>query len=93
MAEMEKKLRQDDSAQTLGLETDIGDRATTAIKANDLPVRPKKDGKSAKVRTQKLGRCEKCGYLSSQTICKACTLLEGLNRSRPKTAIAVDDTT
>lgn len=93
MREMEKKLRQDDSAQTLGLEIDIGDRATTAIKTNDLPVRPKKDGKSAKVRTQKLGRCERCGYLSSQTICKACTLLEGLNRSRPKTAIAVDDTT
>jgi cytoplasmic tRNA 2-thiolation protein 1 len=33
---------------------------------------------------QTLGVCEKCGYMSSQKICKACVLLEGLNRDRPK---------
>ncbi|KAI6878425.1 Cytoplasmic tRNA 2-thiolation protein [Hortaea werneckii] len=38
---------------------------------------------------QKLGHCERCGYLSSQTICKACVLLEGLNKARPKTGIEV----
>ncbi|KAL6751765.1 hypothetical protein V8C86DRAFT_2769660 [Haematococcus lacustris] len=32
---------------------------------------------------QSVGQCGRCGYLSSQPLCKACVLLEGLNRSRP----------
>ncbi|KAG5418931.1 CTU1 [Candida metapsilosis] len=32
-------------------------------------------------------RCVKCGYLSSNKICKACTLLQGLEMSRPKLSI------
>jgi cytoplasmic tRNA 2-thiolation protein 1 len=40
---------------------------------------------------QTMGKCSRCGYLSSQVICKACMLLEGLNKSRPKTSIAVGD--
>ncbi|TKA78739.1 Cytoplasmic tRNA 2-thiolation protein 1 [Cryomyces minteri] len=38
---------------------------------------------------QKMGQCARCGYLSSQSICKACVLLEGLNKSRPKLAIDI----
>ena len=38
---------------------------------------------------QVMGSCSKCGYLSSQAVCKACVLLEGLNKSRPKNAIEV----
>ncbi|KAK9241455.1 hypothetical protein V1525DRAFT_393188 [Lipomyces kononenkoae] len=30
----------------------------------------------------KLGRCERCGYISSNRICKACVLLQGLNAGR-----------
>lgn len=33
------------------------------------------------------GICERCGYVSSQNICKACVLLEGLNRGLPKLGI------
>ncbi len=33
------------------------------------------------------GVCERCGYLSSMTICKACNLLEGLNKGLPKLGI------
>lgn len=33
------------------------------------------------------GRCETCGYLSSNKICKACVLLEGLNAGRAKVSI------
>ncbi|KAK6939042.1 Cytoplasmic tRNA 2-thiolation protein 1, C-terminal, partial [Dillenia turbinata] len=33
------------------------------------------------------GTCEKCGYISSQKWCKACVLLEGLNRGLPKMGI------
>lgn len=31
--------------------------------------------------------CNKCGFVSSQDICKACMLLEGLNRGLPKLGI------
>ncbi|KAF2196276.1 adenine nucleotide alpha hydrolases-like protein [Delitschia confertaspora ATCC 74209] len=39
---------------------------------------------------QVMGQCKRCGYLSSQEICKACVLLEGLNKNRPKNQIEVD---
>ena len=39
-----------------------------------------KDG--IKLPTQ--GLCSSCGYVSSNVICKACMLLEGLNRGKPK---------
>lgn len=42
-----------------------------------------KDG--VKLPTQ--GLCSSCGYVSSNIICKACMLLEGLNRGKPKLAI------
>ncbi|KAI8822417.1 uncharacterized protein EV422DRAFT_585789 [Fimicolochytrium jonesii] len=34
-----------------------------------------------------VGTCERCGYMSSQKLCKACVLLEGLNKGLPKVAI------
>lgn len=33
------------------------------------------------------GECQKCGYISSQALCKACVMLEGLNRGLPKLGI------
>lgn len=77
---MEKKLAEDDAAQLR--ETEI-----------KLPVAPRR--KSGKVnnpraiKSQTMGNCERCGYISSQKICKACMLLDGLNKNRPKTAIEV----
>ncbi|KAI7825930.1 cytoplasmic tRNA 2-thiolation protein 1 [Kickxella alabastrina] len=35
-----------------------------------------------------VSRCERCGYISSNTVCKACVLLEGLERGLPKLGIA-----
>lgn len=32
--------------------------------------------------------CERCHYMSSQAVCKACLLLEGLNQGRPSLGIA-----
>lgn len=32
-------------------------------------------------------RCERCGFVASQALCKACVLLEGLNRGLPKLGI------
>ncbi|XP_023239494.1 cytoplasmic tRNA 2-thiolation protein 1-like [Centruroides sculpturatus] len=34
-----------------------------------------------------LGICKCCGYISSQEICKACVMLEGLNKGLPKLGI------
>ncbi|SPN97436.1 probable NCS6 Protein with role in invasive growth [Cephalotrichum gorgonifer] len=36
---------------------------------------------------QKRGTCKICGYMSSQDICQACMLLEGLNKNRPEVEI------
>jgi len=33
------------------------------------------------------GACSKCGYVSSMETCKACLLLEGLNRGLPKLGV------
>ena len=33
------------------------------------------------------GTCTRCGFVSSQELCKACVLLEGLNRGLPKLGI------
>lgn len=59
-----------------------------------IPIRTKEEknrrrGKDAPPAKQKLGQCERCGYLSSQAVCKACVLLEGLNKARPRTGIEV----
>nr|POE54969.1 cytoplasmic trna 2-thiolation protein 1 [Quercus suber] len=62
-----------------------------------IPVRTKQEKKSSSKRAkdaaapkQRLGQCERCGYLSSQAVCKACMLLEGLNKARPRTGIEVE---
>ena len=34
--------------------------------------------------SQQEGRCVQCGYMSSQKVCKACLLIEGLNKGKPK---------
>lgn len=35
---------------------------------------------STLVRAPQPRQCERCGYLASQPVCKACVLLEGLNK-------------
>ena len=61
-----------------------------------IPIRTKLEkistrytAKQAPLPKQRLGQCERCGYLSSQAVCKACVLLEGLNKARPRTGIEV----
>lgn len=34
------------------------------------------------------GTCDRCGYISSQKLCKACVLLDGLNRGMPRLGIS-----
>lgn len=42
---------------------------------------------STSTKMPELGTCERCGYISSQKWCKACVLLDGLNRGLPKLGI------
>lgn len=51
-----------------------------------LPIRSI-NGASKGAARQVLGNCKRCGYMSSQDICQACTLLEGLNKNRPQIQI------
>ncbi|KAN0071451.1 hypothetical protein V8E54_010047 [Elaphomyces granulatus] len=89
MAEMEKKLAADETAQSREVEivlTPAVRSSTAAIPLKKKPLHRKgKAGKPLKVQT--IGKCERCGYISSQKICKACALLDGLNKNRPKTDI------
>lgn len=119
MAAMEKKLLQDEQAETNGNEVEIkmpkkptanGQQSVTrdtqntadveinkqqdSAKQTVVPIRTKEEKKSGRRKDgppakQKLGQCERCGYLSSQAVCKACMLLEGLNKARPRTGIEV----
>ncbi|KAI0377757.1 adenine nucleotide alpha hydrolases-like protein [Hypomontagnella monticulosa] len=91
MAAMEKQLRQNEAAEAAGLETEI-----TATKveikrpkpSNQDDGKPRAAGTNLPIRLkQKLGTCEKCGYMSSQKLCQACMLLESLNKNRPEIAI------
>ncbi|KAL6234124.1 hypothetical protein BDW75DRAFT_231424 [Aspergillus navahoensis] len=91
MAEMERTLAQNEAAAELETEIKMPLYQTGAI-----PL-PKRTNKLKKQQTQKtpkagqvLGKCERCGYISSQRTCHACTLLEGLNKNRPKAAIELE---
>lgn len=94
MAEMEKKLQQDEEAA--GNEIDVASfmsNGTNGQRHDRIEVKGRKTGRKEvgkKLVRQTLGTCTRCGYMSSQDICKACMLLEGLNKNRPKMEIEVD---
>ena len=105
MASMEHQLAQNERAAEVGLEVEITSNALNRqqndkknVKNPDVvPLvngkkgqRPKGPAQTPRKTTrQTLGQCKRCGYLSSQEICKACVLLEGLNKNRPKNEIEV----
>ncbi|KAF2744111.1 putative PP-loop ATPase superfamily protein [Sporormia fimetaria CBS 119925] len=87
MAHMERHLAQNEAAAENELEVEITipkpkKAGNKKPKANGMaPQKPNKQ--------QVLGQCKICGYISSQEVCKACVLLEGLNKSQPKNRIEV----
>ena len=82
MAAMEAKLRADEEGQDR--EIDVARQGQKHDRDALVPIKMKK-----KLPKQKMGKCSRCGYLSSQDVCKACMLLEGLNKNRPKMQIEV----
>lgn len=79
MAAMEMQLVENEAAESHEAEIKLPSGKSS---------QPAKTNKAIKKQT--MGNCERCGYMSSQRICKACMLLDGLNRNRPRTAIEVN---
>ncbi|KAK0641106.1 hypothetical protein B0T16DRAFT_334772 [Cercophora newfieldiana] len=88
MAAMDKQLRENEEHE--GLEIDVTklklNEARKDVKEESVPIRVANGAEKA-TGGQVLGTCKRCGYMSSQEICQACTLLEGLNKNRPKIQI------
>ena len=64
--------------------------------ASSSQVKGRKATKIVNQPKQQMGNCTRCGYLSSQAVCKACMLIEDLNKSRPRvpveSSIDIEDT-
>ncbi|KFY50007.1 hypothetical protein V496_09664 [Pseudogymnoascus sp. VKM F-4515 (FW-2607)] len=94
MADMEKQLRDNEGAGAREVEITSAQvprrRDTNSSMASSRPGNLRKEVMGRKLPRQTLGTCQRCGYMSSQAICKACTLLEGLNKNRPQVEIEVD---
>ncbi|KAI4243080.1 MAG: hypothetical protein L6R40_003630 [Gallowayella cf. fulva] len=89
MAIMEQKLRDEETHD--GKETRNGNEIDFTLRGQRHDRhKPSPTTKTPKrLLKQQLQRCGRCGYLSSQSVCKACILLESLNKNRPKTEISV----
>ncbi|KIE03511.1 VEG136 protein, partial [Metarhizium majus ARSEF 297] len=90
LAEMEAALKP--KHKTTELETEISPNGTPTDDGSiKLPLRGRRQQKGQRQRLtgplQTLGACIKCGYMSSQQVCHACTLLETLNKNRPEVSI------
>ncbi|CAO2655678.1 Nn.00g044810.m01.CDS01 [Neocucurbitaria sp. VM-36] len=102
MASVEAQLRQNEAATEHNLETEITLKSSNTGNEKQhgrhdsgaTQLSNRKKGKKGivppkKTNKQVMGQCKRCGYLSSQEVCKACVLLEGLNKARPKNKIEV----
>ncbi|KAI2636638.1 hypothetical protein GGS21DRAFT_489393 [Xylaria nigripes] len=87
MAAMEKQLKENEAAEVAGLETEVTISKTKKSYSSNKVEPPKTRSAPPSIAKQKLGTCEKCGYMSSQRLCQACMLLEGLNKNRPEILI------
>lgn len=94
MVEMERRLVGDEVAE--GREVEVTsprpgsqphDRIEEKSKSGKVSNKKPSGRLGRKLPKQQMGQCTRCGYLSSQEICKACMLLEGLNKNRPKMEI------
>ena len=89
MSAMEKHLQAGAANRDLEIEV-VGRGDAQSEKPRSEKIVTPSSRRSRRLPQQSMGKCVKCGYLSSQEVCKACLLLEGLNKNRPKLAIRVD---
>jgi cytoplasmic tRNA 2-thiolation protein 1 len=90
MASMERELSINQAAAAQETEIQLPARNDAQIQPGAVGVHDKKPSRPRKkTQQQTMGQCEKCGYMSSQRVCKACMLLDGLNKARPQQTIEV----
>lgn len=87
MAQVEATIKS--QTKSVPLETEITSNGTPKPEEDSvaLPIRSRRQKETASGPMQTLGQCIKCGYMSSQAMCQACTLLETLNKNRAEIAI------
>lgn len=88
MSQFEKQLQENEKAQDREVEIKISPPSITLKEKKKTPT-PTKATKVTK--KQQLGQCRKCGYMSSQELCKACVILDDLNKNRPKIEVVLDE--
>jgi cytoplasmic tRNA 2-thiolation protein 1 len=95
MADMERRLIDNEAAEKREFEITPAGAASSGALAKGKHSARRQQQQQQGIRTprklprQHMGQCARCGYLSSQEICKACMLLEGLNKNRPRMEIEV----
>ena len=91
ISQMEKTLKKKEEQPVRNeLEVEITSDGTPKGESEgsvQLPIRKRPVKDTQPVPQQVLGRCVKCGYMSSQSMCQACTLLERLNQNRAEITI------
>lgn len=65
-----------------GLETEFTSSAKTHVSTKPKNRARLMQSTATGGALQKLGKCERCGYMSSQAICQACLLVDGLNKNK-----------
>ncbi|KAH8176866.1 PP-loop family protein [Sarocladium implicatum] len=75
------------SSASSALETEVKSPSIKEDEVVPLPVRSRKPKGKAAAPVQTMGQCVRCGYMSSQAVCQACTLVEGLNKNRAEISI------
>lgn len=96
MAQMERRLKDNEVAKAREVEIvspkpngQRHDRINQNSRNDKSRIKSPMEKVGRKLPKQQMGQCTRCGYLSSQEICKACMLLEGLNKNRPRMEIEV----
>ncbi|KAF2690035.1 adenine nucleotide alpha hydrolases-like protein [Lentithecium fluviatile CBS 122367] len=95
MASIEQHLAQSEVAAEHNLEVEVTTSSVNGAQNGSVPFTSGKKGRKNKAQPvplrklpkQVMGQCKICGYLSSQEVCKACMLLDGLNKNRPRNTI------
>lgn len=89
MAAMDKQLRENEahSSHEIDMTKRVAEgKSDGSERHKELPIRSE-NGSLKGLARQVLGNCKRCGYMSSQDICQACMLLEGLNKNRAQIQI------
>ena len=80
----------DDALQNAcGNASSAGNATSSSSAAMETEIRLPPRAAAPQPPQQRLGHCARCGYMSSQPVCQACVLLQGLNKARARTEVAV----